>query len=131
MSENTLIRPSIFISYAKEWRPVIERLYEQLQLAGCAPWMDKRSMFAGVPWRRAIEDAIRECDFFVACITRQFNGERRFLQREIKTALDVLQEVPSDQVFIIPVRLEPDCEVPREFQDYQWLDYYLPTGLQA
>jgi hypothetical protein len=121
-------QPKVFLCYASDWQSVVEVLYDRLSAAGCQPWMDKRDLMPGAPWKEAIEDAIRDSDIFVPCVTRQFNRERRFLQREIKIALDVLQEAPTDVTFVIPVRLEPDCDVPRELSRYQWLNYFEPLA---
>lgn len=119
----------IFLCYAKEWLPIIDGLYDELAEAGCRPWMDKRDLTVGQLWEKAIPNAIRTSEFFVACITRQFNGQRRFLQREIKVALDVLRELPSNRVFVLPIRLEPECAVPEELSYAQWDDFFLPGGI--
>jgi hypothetical protein len=39
--------------------------------------------------------------------------KRGYIQKEFKFALDVLDEFPEGEIFVIPVRLD-DCEIPYE-----------------
>ncbi|MGH7456668.1 MAG: DUF1566 domain-containing protein, partial [bacterium] len=83
-------------------------------------------------WRPAIQKAIREAHFFVACVSKQWlptnpQDRKRFFRREIQTALDVLPELPPGDIFIIPIRLE-ECEVPDSLSLFQWIDYFPEDG---
>ena len=94
--------PTIFLSYAREWRSTVEVICDQLVAAGCKPWMDSRDLLPGTAWKKAIDRAIRESDIYLACVSKQFVGERRFLQREIKIALDALQGIGSPHLRHLP-----------------------------
>jgi hypothetical protein len=63
----------------------------------------------GMRWRPAIRKAIREANYFLALLSRQSNSRRSFIHKEMREALDMLDEFPEDHTFVIPVRLD-DCE---------------------
>jgi hypothetical protein len=117
----------IFLSYAREdWRKV-EELYQKFSLAGFKPWIDIKDILPGEKWQSSIEQAIRTSDFFVVCLSTNSVTKRGFLQREIKQALDVWQEMLESDIYLIPVRLE-DCEVPENLKSFQWVDPFTTEG---
>ncbi len=61
--------PQVFIAYGKEDSGLAEQLYDALEAAGFGPWMDVRKLLPGQNWPRAIEIAIENSDFFVACFS--------------------------------------------------------------
>ena len=83
--------------------------------------MDKKSLLPGQEWKREIERAINNSNFFVACLSNCSISKRGFFQKEIRYALDVLTTIPFGQIYFIPVRLE-QCDVPQELQHIQWID---------
>ncbi len=114
----------VFLAYVSEDRAVAERLYEALETAGYAPWMDVRKLLPGQNWPRAIEAAIEAADFFVACFSHNSVNKRGGFQAEIRYALDCARRVPLEQIFIVPVRLNP-CRVPRTIQrEFQYVDLF-------
>ncbi len=122
----------IFLCYAKEDQPQVETLYQKLRDAGFAPWMDKVDLVGGEEWRPAIQKAIREAHFFVACVSKYWiptnpQDRKRFFRREIQTALDVLPELAQGDIYVIPIRLE-ECEVPDNLSLFQWIDYFQNDG---
>ena len=104
-------RPQVFVAYAVEDLAPVRRLCEGLAKAGCHPWLDKDKLLPGQNWPRAIERAIECADAFVACFSTQSAGKTGQFQSELKHALECARRRPMDQVFVVPVRLEP-CEVP-------------------
>ena len=114
--------PQVFIAYVEEDRPAAERLFDTLEAAGFAPWMDTRKLLPGQNWPRAIELAIDASDFFIACFSPKSVSKKGGFQAEIRYALDCARQLPLDQIFIVPVRLGP-CRVPRIIQrEYQYVD---------
>src|SRR5206468_9144023 len=59
--------PKIFLAHVVEDRPWADRLFEELEQRGYAPWLDRRKLLPGQNWPRAIEEAIDTSDFFIAC----------------------------------------------------------------
>jgi TIR domain len=95
-----------------------------LELAGFSPWMDIRKLLAGQNWPRAIETAIDGSDFFVACFSGNSVRKKGGFQAEIRYALDCARQVPLDEIFIVPVRLD-ECAVPRTIRhELQYIDLF-------
>ncbi|TEU14702.1 MAG: TIR domain-containing protein, partial [Anaerolineales bacterium] len=117
----------IFLSYAREDEKKVESLYQKLSNAGFKPWMDKKDIRPGERWEFSIRRAIRDSDFFVACLSANSVAKRGWIQREIKRALDLWQEKLEDDIYLIPVRLE-DCEMPESLHDIQWVDLFKEDG---
>ena len=104
-------RPSVFLAYVSEDAAKVERFCEILEASGLDPWMDRRKLLPGQNWPRAIERAIENADFFVACLSRHSVSKRSCFQGEMRFALDCARRVPFDQVYFVPARLEA-CSVP-------------------
>jgi cold shock CspA family protein len=99
----------IFISYAKEDRLFAERLCNDLQQAGVKPWLDSIDLIPGQDWNKAIRKAISKSSYFLALLSSRSVRKTGFVQREVRFALEVAEEYPEDQIFIIPVRID-ECE---------------------
>jgi hypothetical protein len=119
-----LSRPKIFLGYVAEDLPAVELLFEGLEDAGFAPWLDQRKMLPGQNWPRAIEEAIETSDFFVACFSHLSVRKKGSFQAEIRYALDCARRVPLDEAFLLPVRLD-DCPVPSRIRrEIQYIDLF-------
>jgi hypothetical protein len=102
----------------------VEHLCEILEAAGFDAWMDRRKLLPGQNWPRAIERAIENADFFVACLSHHSVNKRSCFQGEMRFALDCARRVPFDQVYFVPARLEA-CSVPlRIEQQLQCVDLF-------
>ena len=118
----------IFLSYTRADERPVKQLYAQLQAAGFAPWMDTEDLLPGQKFEYHIRKAIRASDLFLACLSANSVSRRGVIQREIGEALDILQEKLDEDIFVIPVRLEP-CEVPERLREFHWANLYDPQGL--
>ncbi|HAO23236.1 MAG TPA: hypothetical protein DCQ37_23990, partial [Desulfobacteraceae bacterium] len=99
----------IFISYAKEDSEFALRLYDDLKNAGLTPWIEGKDLLPGQDWKAAISYEIRKSRYFIALLSSTALSERGYVQKEMKMALELLDEFPNDGVFVIPVRLD-DCD---------------------
>ncbi len=99
---------NIFISYAKEDREMAKRLYDDLRNDGIKLWFDEEELLPGQDWKLIIPDVIRKSRFFIALLSSKSLTTRGFVQKEMKIALEVLDELPVNDMFIIPVRMD-DC----------------------
>lgn len=116
--------PRVFVAYVEEDRPRAARLFDALDAAGFDPWMDVRKLLPGQNWPRAIEGAIEASDFFVACFSENSVCKKGGFQAEIRYALDCARQVPLDEIFIVPVRLD-GCRIPRAIQrEYHYVDLF-------
>lgn len=125
-------RRRVFIAYGKEDAAAAGRLYDDMEAQGFGPWMDTRKLLPGQNWPRAIEAAIETADFFIACFSTRSVNKKGGFQAEIRYALDCARRVPLDQIFLVPVRLDP-CRLPRSIQrEWQYIDLFpdWETGLR-
>jgi len=117
-------RPQVFVAYVKEDEAEAARLYTDLAAAGFNPWMDVRKLLPGQNWPRAIESAIETSDFFVACFSARSIHKKGGFQAEIRYALDCARQLPLDEIFIVPLRLD-ECPVPRSIShQLQYIDLF-------
>jgi hypothetical protein len=91
----------------------VKRLAIALRKAGFEPWLDEEKILPGQNWPRAIERAIDLCDFFIACFSRRSVCKRGHFQRELAYALEAALRVPSEEIYVIPARLD-DCLLPAD-----------------
>jgi hypothetical protein len=124
--------PQVFVAYAKEDRVVAEQLYDALEAAGFSPWMDVRKLLPGQNWQLAIENAVEDSDFFLACFSTTSARKKGGFQAEIRLALDYARHIPLEEIFVVPVRLD-ECPVPRSIQrELQYIDLFpnWPNGIR-
>ena len=98
----------IFISYAKEDLKSAKRIYYDLKNLGISCWLDSECLLPGQNWDEVISKTIRDCDLFLALLSKHSLTKRGFVQKELKVALKCIDKFPSNEIFIIPVRIE-DC----------------------
>jgi hypothetical protein len=122
-------KPEIFLSYAHEDRPKVEKIYDTLRAEGFSPWMDTRDILPGEKWSSVIGRAIQESDFMLVFISRNSVSKRGFVQREINAALSILSERPEAEIFLVPVRLE-ESELPESLKHIQYVDLFEKEGLR-
>jgi formylglycine-generating enzyme required for sulfatase activity len=123
-------KPRIFLCHAKEDKPHVIELYHQLEEAGYNPWLDKYDLLVGQDWWTEIEKIISDpYNLVVVCLSRQSIDKRGVVQREITRALDVLDDMPEDTIYLMPARLEL-CDVPRRLSRLQWVDLFEEDGLE-
>ncbi len=124
--------PQVFCAYVREDRAAAERLCNDLEVEGFAAWIDVRKLLPGQNWPRAIETAIETSRYFVALFSTNSVDKRGGFQAEIRYALDCARQIPLDEIFIVPVRLD-NCRIPRSIQRaYQFVDLFpdWPTGIR-
>lgn len=105
----------LFIAYVQEDAEIVGQLYRAMKRAGYCPWMDKESLLPGQNWPRSIERAIATSDFFLPCFSENAVVKRGEFQSELRYALDCAAKLPLDDVFVIPVRLNP-CALPERIE---------------
>jgi hypothetical protein len=116
--------PQVFVAHVKEDVSHAQHLCDALEEAGFSPWMDERKLLPGQNWPRAIEAAIETSDFFLACYSGSSVNKKGGFQAEIRYALDCARQIPLDEIFIVPVRLDR-CPVPRSIQrELQYIDLF-------
>lgn len=115
----------LFLSYAREDIEKVTQIYHRLAKLGFTPWMDTKDLMPGERWEAAIRRAMIEADFCLVFLSANSANKRGFIQKEIKTALDISQEKLETDVYLIPALLE-SCEVPAMLSAFQWVSIYEP-----
>ncbi|MCP4348338.1 MAG: TIR domain-containing protein [Desulfobacterales bacterium] len=113
---------TVFISYAEEDCKTAERLCNDLEKAGITTWLNKKDLLAGQNWRKEIPRIIRQSNYFLLLISSKSVSEKGFVQKELKTALSMLEEHPENEIFIIPARLDNTEPLDETLQNLQWAD---------
>ena len=116
--------PTVFICHANEDKKFAYNLSEQLEASNIQPWLDKKILRGGDKWRDKIKRAIKKeiNYFFVLQSKNLLAGYRdRFVNREIKWALERQETFRSLGLFIVPLKID-DCESMEEFEDLQTID---------
>jgi hypothetical protein len=117
-------QPTVFVAYAVEDLAIVRRLVEALRAADCSPWLDKDRLMPGQNWTQSIDRAIADSDAFVACFSPRSVSKRGQFQSELRHALACAEKRPLDDVFLLPVRLEP-CVVPQRIaEQVQYVDLF-------
>ncbi|MBF8276830.1 MAG: hypothetical protein HW406_212 [Candidatus Brocadiaceae bacterium] len=114
-----------FVSYARADKDMARRVFNCLkETEGIEPWFDEESLLPGAKWRPEIRKAIRESDYFLALVSSNSNKGRGVRHSELDQALNILQEFPINERYLIPVRLD-ECEMPRdELEEITWVDVF-------
>jgi hypothetical protein len=89
--------------------------------------MDVFDIKPGTPWRKAIENAVRNCDVFLAMVSLHSIDRPGVLQGEIKEALDLWEERLDRDAYLVPVRLE-EVDLPERLSHIQSVDLFAPEG---
>src|SRR5438270_7379352 len=108
-------RLRVFLCHSSGDKPIVRKLYQQLQSEGIDPWLDEESLLPGQNWEQEIRKAVRDSDIVLVCLSPGSISKTGFVQKEIKFALDVADEQPEGTIFLIPVRLE-ECNVPERLK---------------
>lgn len=117
-------RKRVFISYAREDVATAKRLHAALKRVGLEPWLDIEDLQPGDIWKDAIVHAIEQSSFFLALLSSHSVTKRGFVQKELLVALDVLDELPPTEKFIIPARLDDCHPAHRRLKEIQWIDLF-------
>ncbi|GAA2388375.1 toll/interleukin-1 receptor domain-containing protein [Dactylosporangium salmoneum] len=106
-----LIEPArVFVSYCREDEADAERIYQALGLQGFRVWKDTHDLLPGENWESKIRRTLSEYEFAVICLSRTAVAKRGFFQVELKVAARMQQERAEDDVYIIPVRVDPELD---------------------
>ncbi|GBC60257.1 hypothetical protein DENIS_1208 [Desulfonema ishimotonii] len=114
----------VFISYAREDCKVARKLYDDLKAAGTEPWMDEENLLVGQKWKDGVRKAISESDYFLALISSTAVEKKGYFQSELNKALKELEEMPPDEIYILPVRIDECVPKHEMLQDLHWADLF-------
>ncbi len=112
---------AIFISYAREDLPAVQRLKAAMDAAGLVTWFDLDRLEGGDDYDRKIRANIARCSYFVPIVSA--NTQRRveaYFRREWNYAVDRTLNMAEGAVFILPACVDDTPEatalVPEKFR---------------
>jgi len=109
---------AIFISYAREDLPAVQRLKAGLDTAGLTTWFDLDRLEGGDDYDRKIHANIARCSFFLPVISA--TTQRRleaYFRREWSYAVDRSRNIAEGAVFILPVCIDDTSEAAAQVPD--------------
>jgi len=122
---------AVFISYAREDLPAVQRLKAALDAANITTWFDMERLESGDDYDRKIRQNIARCSFFVPVISA--TTQRRleaYFRREWSYATDRARNIAEGAVYILPVCIDDTTEaaalVPEKFKELHFTR--LPGG---
>src|SRR5262249_13473929 len=125
MSETRKLK--VFLCHSSGDKQAVRSLYGHLKRDGFDPWLDEEDLLPGQDWEFEISNAVRNTDVVVVCLSQGSVTKMGYVQREIKSALDVADQQPEGTIFIIPVKLE-ECGVPNRLNRWQWVNLFDNRG---
>ena len=112
---------AVFISYAREDLPAVQRLKAGLDAAGIRTWFDLERLEGGDDYDRKIQRNIARCSYFIPVISA--TTERRleaYFRREWSYAIDRARNMAEGAIFILPVCIDDTAQgtarVPDKFR---------------
>jgi hypothetical protein len=98
---------AVFISYAREDLPAVQRIKAGLEAAGITTWFDLERLESGDDYDLKVQRNIARCSYFIAVISQ--TTERRleaYFRREWSYALDRTRNMADGALFILPVTID-------------------------
>ena len=112
---------AVFISYAREDLPAVQRLKAGLDAAGIKTWFDLDRLEGGDDYDRKIQRNIARCSYFIPVVSA--TTERRlegYFRREWSYAIDRSRNIAEGALFIVPVCIDDtaasSAHVPDKFK---------------
>ena len=119
----------IFLCHSSKDKPKIRLMYQQLINDGFRPWLDEKDLLPGQDWNLEIVNALRSSDVVILFLSNESVSKTGYLQKELKTAIDIAQERPQGSIFLIPAKLE-ECDVPYGISNLHYVNLFAPDGYE-
>lgn len=125
------IKRQVFVSYVKENSLKIDIICNAFTENDIEYWRDKKDIDPGKFWKDAINSAITNGAYFLACFSNEYNErEETYMNEELLEAIDILRTKKYDSGWFIPIKLS-ECEIPpipigagRTLNDIHYLSFY-------
>ncbi len=122
---------AVFVSYAREDLPAVQRIKAGLEAAGITTWFDIDRLESGDDYDRKIKRNIERCSYFIPVISENTQSRLEgYFRREWSYALDRSRNMAEGALFILPVSLDgtspEEAQVPERFKALHFTQ--LPDG---
>jgi hypothetical protein len=122
-------RLRVFLCHASDDKPAVRKLYRQLLEDGFKPWLDEEDLLPGQDWLREITRVVRASDVVIVCVSSRAVQKQGFIQKEIRMALDVADEMPEGSIYLVPAKLDP-CDMPGRLARWHWVELFKDHGYE-
>lgn len=119
LSGGTTENQLIFLSYSSPDYNAVLEFYEYLYSKNYDVWFDKRRLKPGQNWDFEIKRALKAASIIVVFISNNSVDRRGYVQREIRLALEQAETRLIDDIYVIPVLLDPDVQIPQQVANIQ------------
>jgi len=119
--------PIIFLCHDSNDKAKVKELNKLLIHEQYNPWLDQKEILPGQEWDAIIQKAIKKAAIVIICLSKQSVRKRGYLNKEINWALDRQKEMLPEDIFIIPVKLDP-CELPENLKNFQCCELFQAYG---
>lgn len=119
----------IFISYGKEDCEVARRIRADLESSGLEIWIDEEELLGGQDWKLEIRRAIGSAQVMLILLSNSSASRRGYVHKEVRVALEILEQLPEGRIFVIPVRLEECTLGHSQLEALQWIDLFPDYGV--
>jgi formylglycine-generating enzyme required for sulfatase activity len=119
----------VFLCHASGDKPAVRALHQRLCAEGIDAWLDEEKLLPGQDWEFEISKAVRDSHVVIVCLSRGSITKAGFVQKEIKSALDVADQQPEGAIFLIPAKLE-ECQVPDRLSRRHWVNLFEERGYE-
>lgn len=114
----------VFLCHASQNKSVVRELNRQLAEEGwIAPWLDEEKLLPGQDWDIEIEKAVEAADAVIVCLSSTSVKKEGYIQKELRSVINIALEKPPEIIFIIPLRLD-ECAIPRNIKHLHYFDYF-------
>jgi len=114
----------VFISYSKEDYKFAKRIYDNLSREGIIAWLDSEDLLPGQHRKNTIRQEIEDSTHFLVLLSSNSISEKGYPQKELKMALDIYDQLPESEIFLIPARIEDFKAMPMELKDIHPVDLF-------
>lgn len=111
LTSSSTLPHGTFVSYSHSDKAKVQELLTRLERAGVGYWIDKNRLPPGAHFDLEISAKIRNCRYFLACLSSASATRDGYVHKELDLAVDAAKRKPQGTVYIVPVRLD-DCELP-------------------
>lgn len=119
----------IFIIYSHKDRDSALALAQKLKEKGYNPWIDELEIIPGQNWNKAILQAIERSSIAIYLCSKNTEGASGFINKEMKSAMELLRATREAHSPIIPVYLE-ESSLPTDLADIHAVKLYEDGGFE-
>ncbi|MGE0085075.1 MAG: TIR domain-containing protein [Desulfococcaceae bacterium] len=97
---------TVLICYSKQDIEIALAIYNDLKAHGINAWIDVNDLLPGESKHLVIKRKIKESSHVIILFSKNSVVTRGIFQKEINEALEVLSEIPPDQIYVIPISVD-------------------------